>query len=82
MVYYRPDLCDQACVSVLQQAYSSTPKSQRYGVVKMPVAPWDDMDHAVVSAAWGRVDEMDDADASRVVAFYRQHVDRGPEDAL
>ena len=35
IVYYRPDLCDQACVGQLQLAYSSAPKSQRYGVVKM-----------------------------------------------
>ena len=82
VVYYRPDACDQACVSVLQQAYASAPRSQRYGVVKMSVAPWQDMDHAVTAAAWGWVDEMDQPDAQRIVAFYREHVDRGPEDAL
>ena len=54
-----PDLCDQACVSVLQQAYASAPRSQRYGVVKMSIVPWQDMDHAVTAAAWGWVDEMD-----------------------
>ena len=82
VVYYRPDLCDQACVGVLQQTYASAPKSQRYGMVKMSVVPWQDMDHVVTAAAWGWVDEMDQPDASRLVAFYREHVDRGPEDAL
>ena len=82
VVYYRPDRCDQACVSVLQQAYASAPRSQRYGVVKLSVVPWQDMDHAVTAAAWGWVDEMDQPGASRVVAFYREHAGRGPEDAF
>jgi hypothetical protein len=46
VVYYRPDLCDQACVEQLRQAYNSAPRSRTYGVVKMVVAPWQDMDHA------------------------------------
>lgn len=42
-----------------------------------------DRDHAVTAAAWGWVDEMDQPDPQRIVAFYyREHVDRGPEDAL
>jgi len=82
IVYYRPDLCDQACVGQLQLAYSSAPKSQRYGVVKMTLAPWLDMDQAVTAAAWGWIDGMDQPDVQRILAFYREHVDRGPEDAL
>ena len=82
VVYYRPDLCDQPCVAQLQQAYSGAPKSQRYGVVKMVVAPWRDMEHAITAAAWGWVDEMDQPDQQRIVAFYQAHFDRGPEDAL
>jgi hypothetical protein len=81
VVYYRPDLCDQGCQDQLRQAYNSAPRSRQYGVVKMVVAPWQDMDHAVTSAAWRWVD-MDQADSERIVAFYRAHVDRGPEDAL
>jgi hypothetical protein len=82
VVYYRPDLCDQACLGQLQQAHDGAPKSQRYGVVKMAVAPWSDMDQAVTAAAWGWIDGMDQPDVQRIVAFYREHVDRGPEDAL
>jgi uncharacterized protein DUF3105 len=82
VVYYRPDLCDQGCQDQLRKAYSGAPRSRQYGVVKMVVAPWEDMDHAVTSAAWGRVDEMDQADPDRILAFYREHVDHGPEDAL
>lgn len=82
VVYYRPDLCDQACIGQLQQVYNSAPRSQRYGVVKMAIAPWSDMDQAVTVAAWGWIDGMDQPDVQRIVAFYRDHVDRGPEDAL
>jgi hypothetical protein len=82
VVYHRPDLCDQSCMGLLQQAYNSAPRSQRYGVVKMVVAPWLDMDQAVTAAAWGWIDGMDQPDVQRTVAFYRDHVDRGPEDAL
>jgi hypothetical protein len=82
VIYYRPDLCDQGCLSQLQQTYNTAPKSQRYGVVKMTVAPWSDMDPAITAAAWGWVDGMDQPDVQRILAFYREHVDRGPEDAL
>ena len=82
VVYYRPDLCQQACVAQLQRAYSSAPKSQRYGVVKMVVTPWSDVDQVITMAAWGWVDPMDAPDVDRILAFYREHVDRGPEDAL
>lgn len=82
VVYYRPDLCDQACVAQLQHAYSSAPKSREWGTVKMVVTPWQDMDHAITAAAWGWVDDMDQPDPARIVAFYQAHVDHGPEDAL
>lgn len=82
VVYYRPDLCDQSCVSQLQQAHDGAPKSREWGVVKMVVTPWHDMDHLVTAAAWGWVDDMDQPDPQRILAFYQAHVDRGPEDAL
>jgi len=48
----------------------------------MVVAPWRDMEHAITAAAWGWVDEMDQPDQQRIVAFYQAHFDHGPEDAL
>jgi uncharacterized protein DUF3105 len=82
VVYYRPDRCNDACVGQLKQAHDSAPKSREFGVVKMVVTPWQDMDYAIVAAAWGWVDEMDAPDPARIIAFYQAHVDRGPEDAL
>ena len=82
VVLYRPDLCDADCLGQLRQVYNSAPVSQRFGVVKMAVIPYWDMDHAVAAVAWGRVDELDQVDRDRILAFYRANVDKGPEAAL
>ena len=83
VVLYRPDLCDDSCVSTLRDTYNSAPSSQLFpGYKKMIVTPYTDMDHAVATVAWGWLDEMDQPDKDRILAFYRAHVDRGPEQAL
>ena len=83
VVLYRPDLCDQTCVGQLRDTYNSAPSSQLFpGYRKMVVTPYPDMDHAIATVAWGWVDEMDVVDKDRILAFYRAHVDRGPEQAL
>jgi hypothetical protein len=83
VLLYRPDLCDQTCVSQLRDVYNSAPSSQLFpGYRKMVVTPYTDMDHAIATVAWGWVDEMDEVDKDRILAFYRAHVDRGPEQAL
>ena len=83
VVLYRPDLCDQACQTQLQDTYNSAPSSALFpGTRKMLVGPYQDMDHAVAVVAWGWIDEMDAFDKDRILAFYRSHVDKGPEQAL
>jgi hypothetical protein len=77
--------CAEPCPSVveeLRRVYLSAPESQKYHVVKLSAVPYRDMDHRLGAIAWGYVDEMDALDRDRVLAFYREHVDRGPEDAL
>ncbi len=81
VVLYRPDLCDQGCVGELQDVYNRAPRSSRFGNVKLVVTPYRDMDRAVAIVAWNWVDEMDGVDRDRLLAFYREHVDRGPEAA-
>jgi len=83
VVLYRPDLCDQACQTQLQDTYNSAPSSALFpGTRKMLVGPYQDMDHAVAVVAWGWIDDMDAFDKDRILAFYRAHVDKGPEQAL
>ncbi len=81
VVLYQPDLCDQSCVAELRSVYNAAPKSGRYGAVKMAVIPYRDMDHKIAAVAWTWVDEVDAVDRDRILAFYREHLDRGPEDA-
>ena len=52
------------------------------GTRKMLVAPYQEMDHAVTVTAWGWVDDLDAPDKDRLLAFYKAHVDKGPEQAL
>jgi hypothetical protein len=78
VVLFRPDLCDSTCVSQLRDIYNNAPRS-RFGNVKMVVTPYEDMDHTIATVAWGWVDEMASVDRERIFAFYREHVDKGPE---
>ena len=83
VVLYRPDLCDATCQSQLQDTYNSAPSSALFpGTRKMLVVPYQDMDHAIATVAWGWIDEMDQFDKDRILAFYKAHVDKGPEQAL
>jgi hypothetical protein len=80
VVLYKPEQCDQACVNVLKDAYNSAPSSQYFpGVHKMIVQPYEDMDTPIAVVAWGWEDDMNVPDKDRITAFYRAHVDRGPE---
>jgi hypothetical protein len=82
VVLYRPDLCSLDCLNELRRVHDSAPPSQRFNRVKLAAIPYSDMDRAIAAVAWGWVDEMDQVDADRIHAFYREHVDRGPEQAL
>ncbi len=52
----------------------------KYGGVKLIVAPYDDMDAPIVALAWDRELPMNVVSRDQLLGFYRQYVDRGPED--
>jgi hypothetical protein len=79
VVLYRPDLCDATCTAAVKDVYKQAPRSKQFNNVKLVVTPYPDMDHAVAAVAWQWVDEMDTGDEGRILAFYRDHVDKGPE---
>jgi hypothetical protein len=81
---YRPDLCDQACMTALTDFFDSAPRDQSFGLRKLAVLPYTNMDHAVAVVAWGYVDEMDAAqvDKNRMLADYKLRIDKGPETAI
>ena len=81
LLYNCAERCD-GLVEQLRQVYTSAPRSQKYNVVKLAAVPYRDMDHILAAVAWGVIDEMDEFDRDRILAFYREHLDHGPEDAL
>lgn len=77
---YRPDMCSAECLTQVRQAYAATPLDGRYGVKKLVAAAYSEMDTAVAVVSWGWSDTMDAPDRDRIISFYREHVNRGPED--
>ena len=55
------------------------PKS-KYGYAKLVVVPYAEMTHPFAALAWDWRLWLDAFDRQKVLAFYRAHVDRGPED--
>lgn len=78
--------CPQECPDVVQQltgVYDGAPPSVLFpGHVKMVVAPYPGMSQTISVLAWGWEDDMQTVDKERILAFYRTHVDRGPDQAL
>lgn len=76
---YHPEKCDAACIAELRDVYSGVPAESRYRSRKMLVTPYPGMDRKIAVVAWRWVDEMDEIDRDRIIAFYREHVNQGPE---
>jgi hypothetical protein len=76
-----PDLVEQ-----LRQAYSTFPPSQRFGIVKMVITPYPQMQSRLAYLAWGRDSAYEflteEYSREQLLRFYQAHVDQGPELAL
>jgi hypothetical protein len=70
-----PDLVKQ-----LQDIVKTGPKDPKYQEVKIVVTPYGNMTHKIALVAWNWLDELDAFDSARIVRFYQDHVDKGPED--
>lgn len=82
VLLFNPAECDAACLEQLRDVYRSAPPSQLFRQTKMAVVPYPGLATKVAVLAWGWIDTMDEVDKDRILAFYRTHVDRGPETAL
>jgi len=69
-----PELTEQ-----LRQFYETAPKSERFRYQKLVVTPASGLAHRLTILAWDRIDELDDFDGERLLAFYQAFHDRGPE---
>jgi hypothetical protein len=70
-----PDLVQQ-----LQDFLKAAPKDPKYQEVKIVVTPYANMTHKIALLAWNWLDEFDTFDSARILKFYLDHVDQGPED--
>jgi hypothetical protein len=79
VILYR---CDQPCPSLVQQlrdVFATFPKT-KWSHVRLVIAPDRQLRTRLAILAWGRIDEMEEFDRERLLRFYRERVDRGPED--
>lgn len=76
--------CPQACPELVQQLTAlvrSGPKDPKYNETKIVMTPYSKgMQHQIALLAWNWIDELDAFDRDRIVKFYQDHVDKGPED--
>ncbi len=76
--------CPQPCPELVQQLEAfvrSGPKDPKYGETKIVMTPYSrGMQHQIALLAWDWIDELDTFDRARLVKFYQDHVDKGPED--
>jgi len=75
---YRPPASPEQ-LSQFDEMLRSFPPS-KYRFVKLVVVPYKDMDHPYAALAWTWRLWLDSLDRAKVLAFYRAHVDRAPED--
>ena len=69
-----PELKDQ-----LRQVYDTFPKG-KYDRVKIVILPDTSISTPLVALAWDYKLELQAFDREQLLAFYNEHVDRGPED--
>ncbi len=75
---YKPGT-DDAVVQQLAGMMTQLPPA-KYGRVKLVVTPYERMDTPITAVSWGYRLPLQTFDRDAILAFYRAHVDRGPED--
>lgn len=75
---YKPGT-DAATVQQLAGLMTQLPPS-KYGRVKLVVTPYERMETPITAVAWGYRLPLQTFDRDAIRAFYKAHVDRGPED--
>ncbi len=76
-VLYSPD-APADVVAQLKTLVNSLPK-EKFGEVKVVVAPYPKATHLINVVAWDWEQDFDAYDLNGIKAFYEAHVDKGPE---
>ncbi len=77
--------CPSGCPDIAKQLKdfaATVPRSSKWNEVKLVVTPYntDKWQGKIAVVAWDWVEEMDTVDTGKLMAFYKAHVDQGPED--
>lgn len=78
IITYQPNL-DPAKVNQLRDVFNKLPKSKQFNEIKAVLVPRSKDNHAIQLAAWTWTMNLDDVDEAKIVQFYNEHVDQGPE---
>ena len=74
--------CPKGCPALAAQLAGllHTLPNDKHGQVKLIVTPYAHMSHRIAILAWRWIDQMAAFDKTRLTAFYRIHINKGPED--
>ncbi|MBA2631969.1 MAG: DUF3105 domain-containing protein [Chloroflexi bacterium] len=75
-----PDECTAIADRLSTEVYEPA-RNGRFNERKLVVTPYQDMNVPVMAVAWRRLLEMNEIDASQLLAFYDRYLDTGPENA-
>jgi hypothetical protein len=78
IVYHCPTGCPALAKQLANLTYTF-PRDPEFDQVRLIVTPYDHMQHRIAILAWRWIDQMDTFDRTRLLGFYRIHVDHGPE---
>jgi hypothetical protein len=77
-ITYQPSLpADQ--IKQLQDLYTSLPQSTTFNEVKLIVAPRAKNDSPISLTAWTYLYNLNGFDQAKILQFYTDHLDKGPE---
>ena len=74
--------CPSSCTALqaqLQALYTQMPFDGQFQEKKVIITPFSNLDHLLRVQAWGWTMPLDTVDTAAIDAFYREHVNKGPE---
>jgi len=74
--------CPTSCTALqaqLQGLYTQMPFDGQFQEKKAIITPFPNLDHLLRVQAWGWTMPLDTVDTAAIDAFYREHVNKGPE---
>ena len=78
VVTFKPSIGDDQ-VKALQAVLAKLPKSQQFNEVKVVITPREANTAPISLVAWGYTYDLQTFDEAKILQFYNDHLDKGPE---